>query len=87
MNESDKKIKKVSLPKLEKLSNEELTARIKAKDVRIKEKLDYYNKLHSLNLARLATYRKYKEDDARACAEVLNKRKNAPAVIEKKVIT
>lgn len=87
MNEIDKKIKKVNLIRLEKLSNEELVERIKQKEIRIKEKLQYYENLHQLNLARLAAYKKYRDEDAKACSEVLNKRKSTPVPsVEKKSV-
>lgn len=86
MSDGDKK-KTVSISKLEKLSSEELLARIKEKDVKIKEKSDYYNKLHQLNLARLMSYKQYKLEDAKACTDILNKRKTIPVVMEKKVTT
>lgn len=84
MSETQKKIKKVSLTKLEKLTDQELLERIKEKEIRIKEKQDYYDLLNKLNLDRLAAYKKYREEDTRACQTILNKRKN-PQPVEKKV--
>jgi ribosome biogenesis protein Tsr3 len=81
---NSKRVKKINRPRLEKLSDAELLERIQQKEIRINSKFAYYEKMHNLNLERLESYMQYREQDAKTCQEILDKRKGPANIGEKK---
>ncbi|MBI2521552.1 MAG: hypothetical protein HYV97_14135 [Bdellovibrio sp.] len=83
--EQEKKIepKTVNLTKLKSLNNQQLEERIKEIPIKIKNKQDYYSKMHQTNLERLKIYVAYKREEEAACKKMLADRQRPTT--EKKV--